>query len=60
LAILIHGFTSSPHDLLELAQFLASKDITVKAPLLAGHGRTWQDLEKCTCYDWWNSVNEKI
>jgi len=60
LAILVHGFTSSPHDFLELAQFLASKGISVKAPLLAGHGRTWQDLEHCTCYDWWNTVNEEI
>lgn len=60
LAILVHGFTGTPDNLRELAHFLADKGITVKAPLLAGHGRTWQDLEKCTCYDWWQSLHEEI
>lgn len=60
LAILIHGFTGSPYDLKELAKFLAAKGISVKAPLLAGHGRIWNDLEKCTCFDWWESVNQEM
>jgi len=60
LALLVHGFTGSPHDLLELAQFLAGKGITVKAPLLAGHGSAWQDLENCTAYDWWKVVDEEV
>ncbi|MCX6785868.1 MAG: alpha/beta fold hydrolase [Candidatus Komeilibacteria bacterium] len=60
LAILIHGFSGTPDDLKELAKFLVAEGISVKAPLLAGHGRHWVDLEKTSHYDWWKSVEDEV
>ena len=51
LAILVHGFTGSPYDMKELAEFLVSKGISVKVPLLAGHGSHWTQLEKTSYFD---------
>jgi len=60
LAILVHGFTGSPYDMKELASFLSERGFSVKAPLLAGHGRHWVELEKYTHYDWWKSVEDEV
>lgn len=59
LAIVAHGFTSSPYHLRHLADYLAENDIDVETILLAGHGGTRQDLEKTDHHDWLDSV-EKI
>jgi len=61
LAILIHGFTGTPHDLKELGEFLNSQGISVCAPLLPGHGRVdWKDLEKVTQKDWEIAIEEEV
>lgn len=60
LAILIHGFSGTPDDFRELAKFLVSQGISVKAPLLAGHGRHWVNLEQSSYYDWWKSVDDEL
>lgn len=60
LAILIHGFTGTPYDLREVANFLFTKGISIKVPLLAGHGRHWVDLEDSSYYDWWKTVEDEI
>ena len=57
-ALLLHGFSSSPHQFKELSQFLASKDITVLAPLLKGHGTSPLEMAKTTRFDWKNSAEE--
>jgi len=38
--LLLHGFGGSPYELIELGEYLADRNITVYAPLLAGHGST--------------------
>jgi carboxylesterase len=51
--LLLHGFTSTPQTLRELAELLQRRGITSRAPLLPGHGtrvtdlngRTWEELE---------------
>lgn len=61
LAILIHGFTGTPDDLRELGKFLVSKNISVKAPLLPGHGSiNWRDLEKVNHEDWQNAIDQEV
>ena len=60
IAILIHGFTGTPDDLRELAKFLVSRGISVKVPLLAGHGRHWINLEDTSYYDWWKTVEDEV
>jgi len=60
LAILVHGFSGSPYDMKELAKFLFNRGISVKAPLLAGHGSHWTKLEKTSYSDWWYSVEKEV
>jgi carboxylesterase len=54
--LFIHGFTSSPQEGKGLANYLASKDITVYAPLLKGHGTKVEDLARTRKEDWEESA----
>ena len=47
-ALFCHGFTSSPQNMRLLADHLVERGIAVRAPLLPGHGTTWQDLNTRT------------
>jgi carboxylesterase len=55
-ALFCHGFTSSPQNMRLLADHLAERGIAVRAPLLPGHGTTWQDLNSKTDQDWFSAV----
>jgi len=54
--ILFHGFTASPWEVKELTESLSN--ITVYAPLVAGHGRTETDLKKTTWEEWYEEANK--
>lgn len=47
-----HGFTGSPRSIHEWAERLVEAGYTVAVPLLSGHGRTPQELEKVVWTDW--------
>jgi carboxylesterase len=51
--LVLHGFTGSTQTIRDWAAHLASAGLTVRAPLLAGHGGTWQDLAKTGWTDWY-------
>jgi carboxylesterase len=51
--LVLHGFTGSTQTVRDWAAHLAAAGLTVRAPLLAGHGRTWQDLAKTGWTDWY-------
>ena len=55
-ALFCHGFTSSPQNMRLLADYLAARGIVVRAPLLPGHGTTWEDLNSKTDKDWVGTV----
>jgi carboxylesterase len=55
-ALFCHGFTSSPQNMRLLGEYLAARGIAVRAPLLPGHGTTWQDLNTRTADDWFGSI----
>lgn len=55
--LLVHGFTSSPLEMRELARYLADRGITAGAILLAGHGTAPEDLAGKTWHDWCASVS---
>ena len=57
-ALLLHGFTGSPADLLLLGRFLQRQGFTVLAPRLAGHGTTEEDLSRQTAEDWMDSARD--
>ncbi|MDP3883239.1 MAG: alpha/beta fold hydrolase [Candidatus Staskawiczbacteria bacterium] len=56
--LLLHGFTSAPGQFKELAEYLSSRDFTVYAPFVAGHGTCPEDLEKTCPDDWKESVKK--
>ncbi len=56
--LLIHGFTSTPQELRYLAKYLASKNITIMAPLLKGHGRSPEAMLETNSKDWINSAEK--
>jgi carboxylesterase len=54
--LLIHGFTGTPSEMRPMGDFFKEKGYTVYAPLLAGHGKTPEDLEQTGWRDWWQSA----
>jgi carboxylesterase len=55
--LLLHGLTGAPgRDMWFLAEFLHAQGISVYAPLLTGHGATWEELRHATAPDWQNDA----
>ena len=54
--LLVHGFTGSPASLRPMAEFLASKGLTVELPRLPGHGTHWEDLTDSSWEDWFEAT----
>ncbi len=50
--LLSHGFTGSPASMRPWGQHLGEQGYGVRAPLLPGHGTTWQDLNTHVWDDW--------
>jgi carboxylesterase len=51
--LVLHGFTGSPRTVRTWAAHLADTGLTVRAPLLAGHGSDWRALAKTGWTDWY-------
>ena len=51
-----HGFTGSPRAVRPWAEYLAAAGLTVRAPLLPGHGTSWQDLGRTGWQDWYGAA----
>lgn len=56
--LMLHGFTSTPHQFKELSKFLADKGFTVYVPLIAGHGTSPKEMVKTDPKDWCRSVKD--
>lgn len=56
--LLIHGFTSTPYQFKELADYLSGKGFNVSVPLLPGHGTFAKDLIPTTPKDWQKAVED--
>ncbi|MEW6203245.1 MAG: alpha/beta fold hydrolase [bacterium] len=56
--LLIHGFTGTPVEMLQLGKYLAQNEITVSGIQLKGHGTTPEDLAATNWRDWANSVTD--
>lgn len=54
--LLVHGITSSPQMLRPVAERLAEQGYAVSAPLLPGHGTSWQDMAHTKYADWLGTV----
>jgi carboxylesterase len=51
--LVLHGFTGSPRTVRPWAEHLAAAGLTVRAPLLSGHGGSWQQLATTGWTDWY-------
>src|SRR3989338_5326328 len=52
------GFEASPHELRELAQYLAARNITVYVVRLKGHGTDIRELDKTKWQNWYNDYEK--
>lgn len=52
----IHGLTATPQMVGPVAEHLAALGYAVQAPLLPGHGRTWQQMNRTRYEDWLTAV----
>jgi len=54
--LFLHGFTASPYEGREFAEYFSKKNYTVWVPLLAGHGTRPGDLLSITWQDWYRDA----
>lgn len=55
-ALVLHGFTGSPHSMRGIAQALADAGFTVELPLLPGHGTAVEDMVPTGWSDWYGAA----
>ena len=55
--LLCHGFTSTPQSMRAWGEHLAAEGVTVRCPLLPGHGTSWQELNRTRWADWYGEVD---
>lgn len=54
--LVLHGFTGSPRTVRPWAEHLAAAGLTVRVPLLPGHGATWRELATTGWTDWYGAA----
>jgi carboxylesterase len=54
--LVLHGFTGSPRTVRPWAERLAEAGLTVRAPLLPGHGADWRELARTGWTDWYGAA----
>ncbi len=57
--LLIHGFTSTPQAIIDLAETIHKENFKVFLPKLPGHCTKWEDLASVTFEDWINALENK-
>lgn len=58
--LLCHGFTGTPQSLRPWARRLAAAGLSVRLPLLPGHGTSWQELNRTGWDDWYSCVSAAL
>ena len=59
-ALLLHGFAGTPPELRRLGEHLAANGWRCRAPAMAGHATTPEDLERTTWRDWGASARRAL
>lgn len=54
--LLIHGFTGSPMEMQDLADYLTAEGFSVYNVRMAGHGSSYESLNHTTYQDWYESA----
>ena len=58
--LLCHGFTGTPQSMRGWGEYLGERGYTVHAPLLPGHGTTWQEMNRTRWEDWYACVDKEF
>jgi carboxylesterase len=58
--VLLHGFTASPIEMKQLADYLYAQGFTVSVPLLPGHGTHPEDLNRVQFSDWVQTAEDAV
>lgn len=58
--LLFHGFSGSPAEVRPLGEYLAAQGVTVKAPLLPGHGTDPEDLRQTRWPQWIRTAETEL
>jgi carboxylesterase len=58
--LLVHGFTGSPQSLRPWALALAAAGLTVRLPLLPGHGTDWREMNRTGWRDWYGAAEDAL
>jgi len=58
--LLIHGYTGSAAETRPMGEYLAARGLTVRCPLLPGHGTTPEDLDSIHWSDWTAAVEASL
>lgn len=58
--LLLHGFSGSPAEIRALGEYLAAQGITVRAPLLPGHGTDREALRKSRWPHWVRAAEAEL
>jgi carboxylesterase len=56
--VLSHGFTGSPSSVRPWAEHLAAAGLTVRLPLLPGHGESWRETNQTRWPDWYDAIEQ--
>lgn len=59
-AVLCHGLTGMPGSMRPWGEALAAAGLTVRVPLLPGHGTRWQDANQVTWQDWYGALEAAV
>src|SRR5579875_2853460 len=59
-AVLCHGFTGMPASMRGWGEALAAAGLTVRVPLLPGHGTRWQDANRSTWQEWYAELERSF
>src|SRR5215207_7525106 len=55
--LLSHGITGNPTSMTPWGNYLAELGYAVEVPLLPGHGTTWEDANKTSWTDWYDTIS---
>jgi carboxylesterase len=58
--LLIHGYTGSVVEVRPMGEYLAEQGLTVRCPLLPGHGTNPQELTQIRWQEWGNRVETEL
>lgn len=58
--LMLHGVAGSPAEIRPLADFLAANEITVRAPLLPGHGTSPENLRGMRWPEWVRAAEQEL